>query len=116
MSGRDDSLDMRFSTREFWPASKRMPEDEDLEWGFGAIGSHDRAIHLCTLFLKDISELIQENIDPNFELIRYAESLCLRLPEFGILERELKRELSYTVITSYSIHYTKLYDLVGSKA
>lgn len=96
MSGRDDSLDMRFSTREFWPASKRIPEDEDLEWGFGAIGNHDRAIHLCTLFLKDISELIQENIDPNFELIRYAESLCLRLPEFGILERELKRELSYT--------------------
>lgn len=95
LSGRDSSLDMRFSNLDFWPASKRLPNDEDLEWGFGMIGNHDRAIHLCTMFLKDICDFIQQTIDPHFELIRYAESLCMRLPEFGPLQEELEKPLSY---------------------
>ena len=76
-------------TFNFWPASKRTPNDEDLEWAFGTIGNYDRATHLCTLFIKDIVEFIQQTIDPHFELIRYAESLCLRLPEFEPLKIEL---------------------------
>ncbi len=94
LSGRDNSLAQRFSNRDFWPASKRLPSEDDLEWGFGLIGNHDRATHLCTLFLKDICELINQTIDPHFELIRYAESLCLRLPEFEPLQKELERPLS----------------------
>jgi len=94
LSGRDSSLALRFSDRKFWPLSKRMPSDDDLEWAFGTIGNHDRAIHLCTLFLKDLSEFIQQTIDPHFELIRYAESLCLRLPEFEPLKEELEKPLS----------------------
>jgi len=94
LSGRDNSLAQRFSDRSFWPQSKRLPTDEDLEWGFGIIGNHDRAIHLCTIFLKDLCDFIQQTIDPHFELIRYAESLCLRLPEFSPLKNELNKPLS----------------------
>ena len=94
LSGRDSSLATRFSNREFWPVSKRFPSEEDLEWAFGMIGNHDRATHLCTLFLKELSDFINSTIDPNFELIRYAESLCLRLPEFDPLEQELEKPLS----------------------
>ena len=94
LSGRDSSLATRFSNRDFWPLNKKLPEEEELEWAFGLIGNHDRATHLCTLFLKDISELIQQTVDPHFELIRYAESLCLRLPEFEPLEKELQKPLS----------------------
>ena len=94
LSGRDSSLAMRFSNRDFWPPSKRLPSDEDLEWGFGMIGNHDRATHLCTLFLKDICDFIQQTIDPHFELIRYAESLCIHLPEFTPLQKELEKPLS----------------------
>ena len=96
LGGKDNSLAQRFSNREFWPQSKRMPNDDDLEWAFGMIGNHDRATYLCTIFLKDISDFIQQTIDPHFELIRYAESLCLRLPEFGPLQHEL--EQPYTLI------------------
>lgn len=95
LSGRDSSLAQRFSNLDFWPASKRFPSDEDLEWAFGMIGNHDRATHLCTLFLKDICEFITSTIDPNFELIRYAESLCMRLPEFEPLEKELQKPLTF---------------------
>lgn len=94
LSGRDGSLATRFSNRDFWAASKRLPAEEDLEWAFGTIGNQDRATHLCTLFLKDISELIQQTIDPHFELIRYAESLCLHLPEFKPLQQELEKPFS----------------------
>jgi len=94
LSGRDSSLAQRFSDRAFWPQSKRLPTDEDLEWGFGMIGNHDRAIHLCTIFLKDLCDFIQQTIDPHFELIRYAESLCLRLPEYSPLKNELNKPLS----------------------
>jgi len=96
LSGNDSSLAQRFSNRAFWPQSKRFPSDDDLEWAFGMIGNNDRATHLCTFFLKDISEFIQQTIDPDFELIRYAESLCLRLPEYGPLNEELKKPLSLT--------------------
>jgi hypothetical protein len=94
LSGHDSSLAQRFSNRDFWPASKRLPSDDDLEWGFGMIGNHDRATHLCTLFLKDLCDFINQTIDPHFELIRYAESLCLRLPEFDPLQTELEKPLS----------------------
>jgi len=94
LSGKDSSLAQRFSDRDFWPTSKRLPSDDDLEWGFGMIGNHDRATHLCTLFLKNLCEFINQTIDPHFELIRYAESLCLRLPEFEPLQQELEKPLS----------------------
>ncbi|MDO9154733.1 MAG: radical SAM protein [Paludibacter sp.] len=94
LAGRDSTQAVRFSNTDFWTASKRFPSDEDLEWAFGTVGNHDRATHLCTLFLKDISDLIQKTIDPHFELIRYAESLCLHLPDFEPLQQELEKPYS----------------------
>jgi radical SAM superfamily enzyme YgiQ (UPF0313 family) len=94
LSGKNDSLAHRFCNRNFWPVSKRLPTDDDLEWGFGMIGNHDRAIHLCTLYLRDLSDFINQTVDPHFELIRYAESLCLRLPNFDSIEKELQKPLS----------------------
>ena len=94
LGGKDNSLAQRFCSLEFWPQSKRLPNDDDLEWGFGMIGNHDRATHLCTLFLKDLCDFINQTIDSRFELIRYAESLCLRLPEFEPLQQELNKPLS----------------------
>jgi len=94
LSGKDNSMAQRFSDRNFWPQSKRFPSDDDLEWAFGMIGNYDRATHLCTLFLKDLCDFIKQTIDPHFELIRYAESLCLRLPEFAPLQAELQKPYS----------------------
>jgi radical SAM superfamily enzyme YgiQ (UPF0313 family) len=94
LGGKDSSLAQRFCNRDFWLQTRRLPSEDDLEWGFGMMGNHDRAIHLCTLFLKDLCDFICKTIDPHFELIRYAESLCLRLSEFEPLENELKKPLS----------------------
>jgi radical SAM superfamily enzyme YgiQ (UPF0313 family) len=96
LSGGDNTLAQRFCNPGFWPAGKRKTSEDDLEWAFGIIGNHDKAIHLCTLFLKDITDYIRLNIDSHFELIRYAESLCLRLPHFDALQQELEKPLSFT--------------------
>ena len=91
LGGHDSSLAVKFAQLEYWPVNKRLPSADDLEWAFGTLGNYDKALHLCTLFLKDLSDLIQKNIDPHFELIRYAESLCLYLPEFDPLQAELEK-------------------------
>lgn len=91
LSGQDSTLSIRFSNIDFWPARKRQPEEEDLEWAFGTMGNHDRATHLCTLFVKDIVQFISQTIDPHFELIKYAESLCMRLAKFDPLQKELNK-------------------------
>ena len=110
ISGRDHTLAMRFSDLNFWPASKRLPAEEDLEWAFGTIGNHDRATHLCTLFIRDIVDYINQTIDPHFELIRYAESLCLRLPEFAPLQKELEKPFSLIDQLLIDILEKKLHD------
>lgn len=111
LSGNDNSLAVRFSNRNFWPSSKRLPNEDDLEWAFGAIGNHDRATHLCTFFLKDISEFIQQTIDPHFEMIRYAESLCQHLPSFTPLEQELQKPYSLIDKLLIDIFAKKIYEL-----
>lgn len=94
LSGKDATLAVKFSDTDFWPKSKRTLEEDDLEWAFGTSGNYDRATYLCTIFIKDLSDLIHEHIDNNFELIRYAEKLCMHLPEFAIVEKELNAHFS----------------------
>ena len=55
--------------------------------------------------------LIQETIDPHFGLIRYAESLCIHLPEFEPLETELSKPLPFTQQLCIDIFSKKIEEL-----
>ena len=68
----------------------RLPEEEELEWAFGTSGKVDRAKYLCSLFLKNVVDVVQL-LDEHFQLIRYAERLCTYLTTFEPLERELEK-------------------------
>jgi radical SAM superfamily enzyme YgiQ (UPF0313 family) len=59
----------------YLPEASRFAQTEDLEWAFGILGTRDKAKHLATLYLEDISDLIVETIDPHFGFSRYAERL-----------------------------------------
>ena len=50
----------------------------------------NKAILLSTMFVEEISDLIKETVNSNFELIRYGEKICLSLPTFDILEKSLE--------------------------
>ena len=59
----------------YLPEASRFVQTKDLEWAFGTMGTHDKAKHLATLYLEDLSDLIVEAIDPHFGFSRYAERL-----------------------------------------
>ena len=88
LSGRDLQLANRFSDLRFWEDMHRLPDEEELEWAFGTSGKVDRAKYLCSLFLKNVVDVVQL-LDEHFQLIRYAEKLCTYLTTFDILEEEL---------------------------
>jgi len=59
----------------YLPEASRFAQTEDLEWAFGTMGTRDKAKHLATLYLEDLSDLIVEAVDPHFGFSRYAERL-----------------------------------------
>ncbi|NEW83630.1 MAG: radical SAM protein [Mariniphaga sp.] len=73
----------------YLPEADRFAQNEDLEWAFGTMGARDKAKHLSTLYLEDLSDLIKEAIDPHFGFSRYAERLGRSAATFDELETAL---------------------------
>lgn len=99
LQGRDSTLSHRINTRDFLPEGPRFAsldafDDEEagdpLSWAFGALGSQDRARHLATLYLNDLSDVLRDAVDDRFEFVRYAESLASSQPTFTPLADALR--------------------------
>ncbi|HAF77158.1 MAG TPA: radical SAM protein [Maribacter sp.] len=75
LQGKNDTLARQLCTDSFLPKASRFQQLDDLEWAFGNMGMQDKAKHLATLYLEDLSDFIVECIDPNFGFSRYAERL-----------------------------------------
>jgi len=59
------------------------------------MGTHDKAKHLATLYLEDISDFIVECVDENFGFSRYAERLGRSANSFDELHAVLQTELTF---------------------
>ena len=90
LSGRDLQLANRFADIRFWEDMHRLPDEDELEWAFGTSGKIDRAKYLCSLFLRNVVDVVAL-VDEHFQLIRYAEKLCTYLATFEPIEKELER-------------------------
>ena len=108
------------SERNYLPEASRFYQLEDLEWAFGTLGIRDKARHLATLYLEDISDLIIEAIDPHFGFSRYAERLGRSASTFSELHRALNEAPSYIdfILFEHLNHYIteKKPDLVAITA
>ena len=98
LQGRDSTLAHRINSRSLLPEGPRFtPLDtygdeeggDSLAWAFGALGSQDRARHLATLYLNDLSDVLRDAVDARFEFVRYAESLASSQPTFTPLAEAL---------------------------
>ncbi|MFG2328763.1 B12-binding domain-containing radical SAM protein [Streptomyces sp. NPDC048604] len=101
LQGQDPTLAHRIAARRFLPEGARFaaldvyvdPDDPDggdpLAWAFGALGTHDRARHVATLYLNDLADVIRDAVDPRFEFVRYADSLAMSQPSFDPLAEAL---------------------------
>ncbi|RYZ19074.1 MAG: radical SAM protein, partial [Chitinophagaceae bacterium] len=95
LQGTRPTLAHRIAGRGFLPEAGRFAQLDDLQWAFGAMGTQDRAKHIATLYLEDLSDLIQETVDEHFGFSRYAERLGRSANSFDELQAELRKPLSY---------------------
>ncbi len=95
LQGKNPSLAYLICAGDYLPEASRFRNMEDLDWAFGSMGISDKARHLATLYLEDISDLIVEGIDPHFGFSRYAEQLGRSATDFDSLNAELNRENSF---------------------
>jgi len=111
LQDRNQTLARQICTESYLPQAKRFEQLDDLEWAFGSMGLQDKAKHLATLYLEDISDFIIECIDSNFGFSRYAESLGQSANSFDELHESLQEEITYIDTISLKILSDKLKEI-----
>ena len=96
------------SEQNYLPEASRFQQVSDLEWAFGSMGVRDKARHLATLYLEDISDLIIEAVDPHFGFSRYAERLGRSASTFHELHQALNAPPTYIDALLADILSTKI--------
>ena len=94
LQGRQATIANRICRRTFLPEASRFNQIDDVDWAFGHMGIQDKAKHIATLYLEDISDFIIECIDEKFGFSRYAERLGRSANSFNELYNSLKSPLS----------------------
>ena len=95
LQGKNPTLSHIICQENFLPEASRFAQLEDLDWAFGSMGMQDKAKHLATLYLEDISDLIMECVDQHFGFSRYAERLGRSANNFDELYQALQQNFSY---------------------
>jgi hypothetical protein len=95
LQGKNPTLAHLICSEDFLPEASRFVQLEELDWAFGSMGNQDKAKHLATLYLEDISDLIVECIDPHFGFSRYAERLGRSANSFNELYNMLQQPYTY---------------------
>jgi hypothetical protein len=95
LQGKNPTLALQICQEDFLPEASRFAQLEDTDWAFGTMGTQDKAKHLATLYLEDISDFIVECVDANFGFSRYAERLCRSANSFDELYLALQEEPTY---------------------
>ena len=95
LQGKNPTLALQICQEEYLPEASRFAQLEELDWAFGTMGTQDKAKHLATLYLEDISDFIVECVDANFGFSRYAERLGRSANSFDELYSALQEEPTY---------------------
>lgn len=95
LQGKNETLARQICTGQFLPQAARFEVMDDLNYSFGSMGIQDRAKHLATLYLEDLSDFIVECVDEDFGFSRYAERLGNSANSFDSLYDHLGKEPSY---------------------
>lgn len=95
LQGKNPSLARQICSGNFLPEASRFDQLDDMEFAFGSMGMQDKAKHLATLYLEDLSDFIVECVDENFGFSRYAERLGRSANSFDELYQHLQQELTF---------------------
>lgn len=89
LQGRDTALAPRICQGGFLPQGPRFAAAADRMQALGALGTMDRARHLATLYLEDLTDLVHETVAPHFAVNRYAEHVGMSATSFDVMARAL---------------------------
>jgi radical SAM superfamily enzyme YgiQ (UPF0313 family) len=95
LQGKNPTLAHLISKRNFLPEAARFGALDDLSWAFGSMGVQDKAKHLATMYLEDLSDFIKECVDDHFGFSRYAERLGRSANSFDELYTNLQKSYTY---------------------
>lgn len=95
LQGNNPTLARQICSHNFLPEASRFQQLDDLDYAFGNMGLQDKAKHLATPYLEDLSDFIVENIDENFGFSRYAERLGRSANSFDEIYAELTASPSF---------------------
>ena len=75
---------------DFLPVGHRLKNVSiEIKWASGDIGVIDKAKHFATLFIEEIGDFIQANVDEFFSFTKYAEQIATSASSFDQLEEFL---------------------------
>ena len=95
LQGKNPTLSHLICKRNYLPEASRFAQLDDLNWAFGSMGTQDKAKHIATIYLEDLSDFISECIDPHFGFSRYAERLGRSANSFVELYEALHQPYTY---------------------
>ena len=95
LQGKSQSFARQICSEGYLPQASRFTQLEELDFAFGNMGFQDKAKHLATLFLEDISDFIVECVDENFGFSRYAERLGKSANSFDEIYDQLQTNPSH---------------------
>ena len=95
LQNKKPTLARQICSMNFLPEASRFNQLDDMEYAFGNMGLQDKAKHLATLYLEDLSDYIVENIDENFGFSRYAERLGRSANSFDELYEKLQSDKTF---------------------
>jgi len=100
LQGKNQAMARLICGEDFLPQASRFDPVDELDWAFGIMGFQDKAKHLATLYLEDLSDFIVECIDEHFGFSRYAEKVGKSANSFdGLYELLLRKNTLIDDIT-----------------
>jgi hypothetical protein len=95
LQGKNPTLAHLICKRTFLPEAARFAHTNDIDWAFGSMGIQDKAKHLATMYLEDLSDLIMETVDEHFGFSRYAERMGRSANSFDELYESMQQPYTY---------------------
>jgi radical SAM superfamily enzyme YgiQ (UPF0313 family) len=107
LQNKNYTLGYRIANSKYLPEGPRFSQIKDLTWFFGNIGVQDKARYKCTMFIEDVSDLIQASVGPHFGFSKYAERVARTAVSFDPIKEALEEPLNY--FDNVLIQVTKRY-------
>lgn len=108
LQGENQSFARQICSENYLPRASRFDQLDEMDWAFGEMGFQDKAKHMATLYLEDLSDFIVECVDEHFGFSRYAERLGKSANSFDELQEELQYEYTFIDEITLSILEQKI--------